>query len=152
MAAALSAAGRYSAIWLFAALVGVVVTSDPTGFIVLGMAVFAEWALTNGPVKLLFDRRRPDNSEIVHLVPGWLRPPRSSSFPSGHSSAAAFSTVLWWAWSPPIGLLGAVVAIAMGLSRVVLRAHHKSDVVAGWAWGVVLALGTLALFGDALPG
>ncbi len=139
-------------VWLLAALVGMVVTSDPTGFFVLGVSVVAEWVLTNGPIKLLFERQRPDSSEIVHLLPGWLRPPRSSSFPSGHSSAAAFSTVLWWAWSPTTGLLCAVVAIAMGWSRIALRAHHTTDVLAGWVWGVILALGTLALLGDALPG
>ena len=93
IAAAFSAAGRYSMLWLLTALLGVVFSSDRRGFVVFILAIIAEWALTNAPIKMLFERKRPDNSSVVDLTPSWLKPPRSSSFPSGHSSAAAFATV-----------------------------------------------------------
>jgi membrane-associated phospholipid phosphatase len=68
---------------------------------------------------------------------------RGTSFPSGH---AAYSTV-WVAAAVLIGqrgpraghaaltLAGLAVTAAVGLSRVYLRAHFFSDVVAGWGLG-----------------
>lgn len=138
-------------VWLVAAGLGVAVGSDRAGFAVFLLAVLGEWVLTNGPIKLLFRRERPDNSDVRAMLPSWLHPPRSSSFPSGHSSAAAFATVIWWAYSPVAGVIAALLAVLMGLSRVVLRAHHPSDVTAGLLWGAVLAGLSLLLFGGALP-
>jgi membrane-associated phospholipid phosphatase len=150
-AAALSAAGRYSMLWLAAAGLGWAFAKDHIGFAWFLAAILMEWVLTNAPVKLLFNRQRPDNSTVVELIPGWLHPPRSSSFPSGHSSAAAFSTVIWWAWNPAAGIVCAVFAVAMGLSRLVLKAHHPSDVAAGFAWGAALAGICLAVARDLFP-
>lgn len=139
-------------VWLGAAALGVMAADDRSGFAVFVVAVAIEWVVTNGPLKLLFRRTRPDNSDVADLLPDWLHPPRSSSFPSGHSSAAAFSTVIWWSWSPVAGAVSAILAAAMGASRIVLRAHHRSDVAAGWLWGALLGGLALAVLGDALPG
>ena len=138
-------------IWLAAAGVGLLFGSDRAGFVWFMAAIFAEWVLTNGPIKLLFGRTRPDNSSVVELIPSWLHPPRSSSFPSGHSSAGAFSTLIWWAWSPIAGVICAAVALAMGLSRIVLKAHHPSDVLAGFFWGAGLSAVCLLVARDLLP-
>lgn len=96
-----------------------------------------EQAVVNGPVKLLARRERP-----VELAahPYGLRRPLTSSFPSGHASAAACAATLlgedlghrgaWWT-------LAAVVA----WSRIHVGVHHASDVVAGAALGATLGLG-----------
>lgn len=94
-----------------------------------------ESALVNGPVKNLFRRHRPAWEQER---PRRLRRPRTSSFPSGHASAAmtaagvlAERDRLW----PLYYGIGAVVAA----SRVHVRIHHASDVVAGALLGIVLA-------------
>ena len=94
-----------------------------------------ESALVNGPVKSLFRRHRPAWEQER---PRKLRRPRTSSFPSGHASAAmtaagilAHNDPLW----PVYYAVGAVVAS----SRVYVKIHHPSDVVAGALVGVVLA-------------
>lgn len=94
-----------------------------------------ESALVNGPVKSLFRRHRPVWEEER---PHRLRRPRTTSFPSGHASAAmtaagvlAQNDPLW----PAYYVIGAVVAS----SRVYVRVHHPSDVVAGALLGIVLA-------------
>ena len=102
-------------------------------------------------------------TEIVKLVVGRTRPPtngeywtaRGFSFPSGHASVGvyafgALAVVLaiavpgrqrWW-WS--VGV--AVVGLAIGVSRLVLGVHWISDVVAGWALGLlVLSVGVILL-------
>jgi len=139
-------------LWMASAALGFALHSDRRGFLVFAAVITLEWVFTNGPIKLLFRRDRPDNTDVADMLPSWLHPPRSSSFPSGHSSAAAFATVIWWSVSPITGILCGVFALLMAGSRVLIRAHHKSDVAAGLIWGAVLALLALAILGDRLPG
>ncbi|MFN7149319.1 MAG: phosphatase PAP2 family protein [Microthrixaceae bacterium] len=97
--------------------------------------IAAEQALVNGPIKLLVSRDRP---VVDDAHPHALRAPRTSSFPSGHASAAACAatllsrdlggTPLWWG-------LGALVA----WSRIHVGVHHASDVAAGLVVGRTLA-------------
>ncbi|HPB44934.1 MAG: phosphatase PAP2 family protein [Microthrixaceae bacterium] len=99
------------------------------------IALGLEALVLNGPIKWLFRRSRPvvDGDRPLHL-----RTPRTSSFPSGHSSSGIFSAMLLarttrvkWPWY--------VLGAAIGWSRVHVRIHHPSDVVggylAGWALG-----------------
>lgn len=71
------------------------------------------------------------------------------SFPSGHSlSIAAFAGILWvlfssWLWR--LGLL--LLALAVGLSRVVVGAHWPVDVATGLVLGLGLAWCALWLAG-----
>lgn len=100
-----------------------------------------ESAVVNGPVKWMFRRERP-----VHEGPRalYLRQPRTSSFPSGHATAAFFAAALlrdgdpWW---PAYYALALVVAT----SRVHVRIHHASDVVGGMVLGALLGELTRAL-------
>ena len=74
------------------------------------------------------------------------------SFPSGHAtnSAAVFCTIAFVAavfvLRRPLArdaaiVLATVLSGAVGLSRLVLGVHWPSDVLAGWALGVAVALG-----------
>jgi undecaprenyl-diphosphatase len=94
-----------------------------------------ESALVNGPIKSLFRRHRP---VWEHERPYRLRVPKTSSFPSGHASSAAAAAGMLSERDPLAPLyygVGAVVAV----SRVYVRHHHASDVVAGALVGAVLA-------------
>ena len=65
----------------------------------------------------------------------------TSSFPSGHASAAAFTAVLLTGWdgrrSAPLWW---TLATIVGASRAYVRIHHASDVVAGMAVGAALGV------------
>ena len=97
-------------------------------------------ALKNG-----FQRRRPDLPLIETLD--------SYSFPSGHafSSFIFFSIIVYiiWksAWPLPlkwaIAVFLALFSLAIGISRVVLRFHYASDVVAGFCIGASWVLFSL---------
>jgi len=97
--------------------------------------VAIEQAVVNGPIKATVDRERPA-PRADH--PHGLRVPLTSSFPSGHASAAACSATLlsrdlgaapvWWA-----------LAGLVSWSRVHVGVHHASDVAAGLVLGRTLA-------------
>jgi undecaprenyl-diphosphatase len=95
----------------------------------------AESALVNGPVKSLFRRHRPAWEQER---PRRLRRPRTTSFPSGHASAAFTAAGVLSQGDPLWPLYYAVAAVVAG-SRVYVKIHHPSDVVAGALLGVALA-------------
>jgi undecaprenyl-diphosphatase len=68
-----------------------------------------------------------------------VRPPTSSSFPSGHT-LAAFCTAVVLSDSPAESAVYLGFAGAVGASRVYLRAHHASDVLGGAVIGVGIGL------------
>jgi membrane-associated phospholipid phosphatase len=68
------------------------------------------------------------------------------SFPSGHAARSAALAVMALALGPSwFGLVVALWAPWVGISRVALGVHYLSDVVAGWLVGAVMALAALAL-------
>ncbi len=104
----------------------------------LSVSLLAEAVLVNGLIKTAFGRRRPDfTGDRPHL----LRQPITSSFPSGHASAAMVAATLLSRrsrWAPAYWALALIVA----LSRIHVRIHHASDVAAGIGTGA--ALGAIA--------
>ncbi|MDH3704958.1 MAG: phosphatase PAP2 family protein [Acidimicrobiia bacterium] len=108
-----------------------------------GLALGAESALVNGPVKSLFGRRRPAPADVER--PHHLRMPRTSSFPSGHASSAFMAAGLLSERSS-LGPIWYLAAASVASSRIYVRIHHGSDVVAGAALGVLLARGVRRLW------
>jgi membrane-associated phospholipid phosphatase len=94
----------------------------------------AESLLVNGGIKSLFRRGRP-----VHegQRPHRLRQPRTSSFPSGHASAAMVAAALLAEDSRMAPVWYAAAAVVAS-SRAYVRIHHASDVAAGAVLGIAL--------------
>jgi undecaprenyl-diphosphatase len=129
-----SEAADFSILWHAIGVAKAMVRDDPRIAIELSVALGIESALVNGPVKSLFRRNRP-----VHDVPRphALRQPRTSSFPSGHASAAMVAASLLSRRSR-YRLLWYLLAFVVAASRAHVRIHHASDVVGGAAVGIGL--------------
>ncbi len=114
----------------------------PLGFLgVVGIGIL----LLNNGLKLIVDRDRPDIAQLAGHA--------GSSFPSGHSAAAAacwaaIALVLVRRRPRPVrvavGLLAVVIAYAVAATRVLLGVHWLTDVIAGvivgWAWFLLVTV------------
>jgi undecaprenyl-diphosphatase len=134
-------------------------SSPVVGGVVIATAL---WLLTRRRVVTATTLVAAGVADVIALhiakgATGRPRPPhplgdtQGSSFPSGHAAySAAYLAVAFVLWrSVPgfrarIGLIviALVLAVLIGLSRVYLRAHYLTDVLAGYALG-------LAVFGIA---
>ena len=128
-----SAAGDFSIIWHMLNLARRIQRPERRGSVLeLALLLGAESVLVNQGIKKLFRRNRPDIGSQTH--PHKLRKPQTSSFPSGHASSAVLAASVLSEGSkaaPLYKMLAALVAT----SRIHVRAHHASDVIAGAAIG-----------------
>ena len=129
----LSSAADHSLLWNLCGAATAIARGDDVGFAVrFGAAMAAESLLTNGFVKSAFRRVRPAVYDDIEFRHG-LHRPITSSFPSAHATAAFCAARLlgggpgWY-----------TLAAAVSATRVYIRLHHTSDVVAGAAFGLAV--------------
>jgi undecaprenyl-diphosphatase len=132
----LSSAADHSMLWHAAGLARAIRSGDPQFAVRFSAAMGVESFLTNVVVKSVFQRFRPHRPVDTPLLFG-VRRPITSSFPSGHATAA-FCAATLLAEDSPAGPAWYVLASLVAASRVYVRLHHASDVVAGAAFGIVL--------------
>jgi undecaprenyl-diphosphatase len=95
--------------------------------------------------KRVIRRRRPhyENQDIISLVTGIGTD--AYSFPSSHSFTAFQFVPLSYFMFGPIGLLIILYSFTVALSRLSLKHHHFTDVVAGGLLGLVIAFINLSV-------
>jgi undecaprenyl-diphosphatase len=133
--------GDWSLIWhLVGAGQGLLPGRDPMSAVRVSAILGVETLLVNGGIKSLFRRHRPVWEED-RPRPHRVRTPHSSSFPSGHATAA-FTAATVLSQGDPLWPIYYTIAVVVSTSRVYVKMHHASDVLAGVALGV--GLGSLA--------
>ncbi|MFN2144486.1 MAG: phosphatase PAP2 family protein [Anaerolineales bacterium] len=94
-------------------------------------------------IKFTFKRRRPEG-EMGQIY----RKTDPHSFPSGHAVRSLMLGVIAVGIAPAwLGILLIIWAPLVGIARVMIGVHYVSDVVAGWALGLVFGLLTIWLAG-----
>jgi undecaprenyl-diphosphatase len=122
---------------------------------ITGAATIALAAALIEIVKVIVARTRPEVLEPILVETGF-------SFPSGHAANAmvAYGVVGVVLGRTSLGrwprvvlqvLLGSVIGL-VGVSRVWLGVHYPTDVLAGWATGLVAVCAYVALTRPAWPG
>ncbi len=128
--------GDFSLIWHAINLAIGVSERKPKRVVAFAVLIGLESLIVNQGVKRLFKRSRPTTTGESGLE---VRQPRTSSFPSGHASAATFAAaMLAPRTARPISALIVAAAGVVATSRAYVRIHHASDVVAGVVTGAVL--------------
>ena len=132
----LSSAADHSLLWLAAAGVREAMGRARPGTTVrLAGVLGVESAVTNVVLKGFFGRIRPALDPAVSgPLPWGLRRPVTSAFPSGHATAG-FTSAVFLSRADP-GPPWYLIAGLVGFSRVYVRLHHTSDVLAGAALGL----------------
>ena len=102
----------------------------------------------NPMIKNVFVRRRPyfDTPEIQCLKPVdksadiYNIAAQEYSFPSGHSTnaVAVYGSVAEYAKKNALTVIAVVLTLLIGVSRFCLGVHYPTDVLCGWALGLVI--------------
>lgn len=129
---------EFSLVWHAIGLTRGLVRREPRRVVALAVGIGLESLIVNQGLKRLFRRSRPTTSGEAGLE---VRRPVTSSFPSGHASAAAFAaTVLSDRDGRALSTLWYGVGSIVAVSRAYVRIHHASDVVGGVVVGRVMGL------------
>jgi undecaprenyl-diphosphatase len=133
----LSSAADHGLLWGLLGSARAARRGDPMIAVRLAVDLTVESLLTNGPIKLAFNRVRPEHPlSRDEPLPYGMHRPISSSFPSGHAATAFTAAMLLRdsPWAPAYFALAALVAS----SRVYVKMHHASDVLVGAALGLMM--------------
>jgi undecaprenyl-diphosphatase len=137
-----SALGDWSLIWhLVGATEALADERRLPDMLRLSATLGVESLAVNQGVKRFFHRQRPEFGPGP--PPAGLRIPTTSSFPSGHASAAFCAAVLLSQRRPASAPVWFGLATVIALSRCYVRMHHASDIIVGGAIGA--ALGVVAI-------
>lgn len=139
-------AGDFSLAWHAVGLIRAVGSLHRLREAALLSAVLAvESLLVNQGIKRLFRRERPTTSGDERFS---VRTPSTSSFPSGHATSAVCAAMVLTAFSGgPVSILWWALAAVIAASRVVVRIHHASDVIAGLFVGACLGMVAVTVVG-----
>jgi membrane-associated phospholipid phosphatase len=127
--------GRFTLTLAALAAISLLVRRKPVLALILVITVLAERELVEW-LKNLTDRPRPGFGAIN---------PASMAFPSGHSanSMTAYLAIALLAVPAshrrPVIVAAVILSLMVGLSRIYLGVHWPSDVIGGWALGLIAA-------------
>lgn len=98
-------------------------------------ALLLNFIINDLVIKNIIRRVRP-----FHTIPGLeilIKPPKSFSFPSGHTSSFFACGTLLFASSKKYGGLLLLISLMMGFSRMYVGVHYPSDVFVGMFVGII---------------
>lgn len=102
------------------------------------LAVGANSAIVNLPMKYAGDRDRPDREGAGVPEQRWVPMPTSTSFPSGHSASAFAFAGAVAGTIPGLALPLRALAAAVAYSRVHTGVHYPGDVLVGSVVGATI--------------
>lgn len=143
IADAFSGVGMGALLWLLLGAMLIIKERKHTKFFLqLFIVIGISYVVSEGILKPLFGRVRPDMSDTIIVgSQAW-----GKSFPSTHATIAFASAYVIGKVEPSWKLLGIVLAVAVALSRIYLGNHFPSDVLGGALLGVGVGVVSMKFF------
>ena len=127
----------FGARWLIFVLLLVAVLLEPGMCFFILASALVTWGLA-AILQKLFHRQRPYLARHEKpLIKLWIP---SSSFPSAHSAISFAMATMVASESLFVGLALIVLAALVALSRVAVKVHYLTDIIAGAILGILTAL------------
>lgn len=102
------------------------------------ISMLCTFIIGNLILKNIFARPRP--CDIDTTVAMLISRPHGHSFPSGHSMNGMVAAVALFLNNKKIGIPAVILATLIGFSRMYLFVHFPTDVLGGFAVGILVAL------------
>ena len=134
----LTKVGSLGVIWLLIALPMLFFKEFRHVGVRIFIVVFLTGFVGEGIIKHLARRKRP--SKYIEEKDMLIRKPSTYSFPSGHTSASVSSAMIISRSYPQLTIPVFLLAFLVSFSRLYFKVHYPSDILAGAALGVLLAL------------
>lgn len=127
--------GNGGIVWFF---IAAMLLRKPSGktiaFLVIG-SLITEFIIVEVIIKNIVKRARPISEDISQKM--LIKLPITYSFPSGHTASSFAVTTVLALLSSHLFFAALPIAILISFSRVYLRVHYPSDVIAGVLVGFI---------------
>jgi len=127
-------------IWLVIAFTFLFFKKYRRSSLILFAAVGGSGFMSRIILKPLFARERPFHAFDIEL---FTRAPTSYSLPSTHAAMAIAGAIVLFTVNKRWGIAAFILAFLVGFSRVYLMVHYVSDVLAGFALGIIVAVSAI---------
>ncbi len=104
-------------------------------FSLLALTGFFSW-FTSDMLKSILKINRPFITE--HIIP--LYKETDYSFPSSHMAVFTAIAVAMFLIDKRAGFIFSIIAILIGISRIILGVHYPSDILGGFIVGLIISL------------
>ncbi|MDQ5983426.1 MAG: hypothetical protein RUMPE_00437 [Eubacteriales bacterium SKADARSKE-1] len=141
---ATTTAGNTGTIWLLIAFPMLLNSTARNQGIKLILSLLLTGFMGEIIIKRLVGRMRPSKiSEQEKLL---IKKPITYSFPSGHTSSSFAAALTISLNYPNFAVAAFTLAGAIAFSRLYLRVHYPSDILAGAVLGIICSLGVNAFY------
>lgn len=129
-----------SGIWLLIGAAAAMIAVGAIAWFAAIIPVLVAHVLTLA-LQYVIRRERPPISHAKIVM--WKRTP---SFPSAHSAGSIACAIILTSAALPYGIIGIslsvtmlLVALSIGISRIIVGVHYASDVICGFIFGTIIA-------------
>lgn len=133
----ITALGNAGFIWLLLGVIFTIKNDTRKNGIIMLISLIASFIICNLFLKIIITRDRPF-TELGFLP--LITAPKDFSFPSGHTLSSFTGAISIFMFNKKYGILAIILAILIGISRLVLLVHYPSDVIIGAFLGIIIAI------------
>ena len=134
----LSMLGEWGIFWIILGLILLIFRKTRRCGVLMLISMAVVFLIGDQVIKPLVGRVRPCNIRLDLDIP--VDRPSSNSFPSGHAGIAFTATTMIFMHHKGWGIAALVLSLLIAFSRLYNYVHYPTDVLAGIAFGILVAI------------